>query len=191
MATVSLLTGPASEPVSLADMKTHLRIDGEDQDAEITALIRAARFEVETFTGLRLISQTVQMTADAFGPGPMQLPVWPIISVDEVAYTDSAGEEQTLDAALWTLVRSRRPHLLAPAYGCTWPSTRSDYDAVRITITCGYGADAADVPDDIVRALMMIASERDAARGDHVVGSIVSPIPNGARAALFPHVFIC
>ena len=42
-----LVTGPETEPVSKEEAKAHLRVDGTDDDAYITALIVTARRHVE------------------------------------------------------------------------------------------------------------------------------------------------
>ena len=48
---VTTLTPPASEPVSLAEAKTLLRIDAADEDTLLASLIVTARHTVETRTG--------------------------------------------------------------------------------------------------------------------------------------------
>ena len=45
--TPTLLEGPASEPVSLADVKAHLRLTSSDEDGLLGKLIVAARLTVE------------------------------------------------------------------------------------------------------------------------------------------------
>ncbi len=42
-----LLTGPSLEPVTLAEMKLWLKIDGSEDDNVINALIVSARLSVE------------------------------------------------------------------------------------------------------------------------------------------------
>ena len=60
-----LLEGPAVEPVLLAEAKAHLRIDGDDEDDLIGALIAAARVAVETEIRRVLIAQSWRAILEA------------------------------------------------------------------------------------------------------------------------------
>ena len=59
-----LLTGPASEPVSLDDAKAFLASIPRDEDALVTSLITAARLHVESITGRALIAQSWRVVLD-------------------------------------------------------------------------------------------------------------------------------
>jgi uncharacterized phiE125 gp8 family phage protein len=63
-------TPPASEPVTLIEMKTHLRVESfmTDDDDYITALITAAREYAEIFCRRAFVSQQVALVLDRF-PG--------------------------------------------------------------------------------------------------------------------------
>jgi hypothetical protein len=65
---LTLQTPPATEPVSVGDLKNFLRVDTDDstQDQLITAFIIAARQYVEQYTGLALCTQTWLLTLDNF-----------------------------------------------------------------------------------------------------------------------------
>ena len=56
--TLTLITGPATEPVDRVDAKLHLRISGIEEDILIDGLIAAARLSIEAHAGVALISQT-------------------------------------------------------------------------------------------------------------------------------------
>jgi len=59
-------TPPLIEPVSLADMKLHLRVDIDDDDSLIQALISAARERAEDFTGRCFIPRGLTFGLDRF-----------------------------------------------------------------------------------------------------------------------------
>lgn len=65
---LTVKTGPASEPVTLAEAKDQLYITDTTHDAYITSLIQAAREQVENFTSRALLPQTFTMYLDRF-PG--------------------------------------------------------------------------------------------------------------------------
>jgi uncharacterized phiE125 gp8 family phage protein len=62
--TLVQLTSPAIEPVSLDDFKAHARIDSEDEDTLLAAMLLAARAHTETLSGKLFITQTWRMLAD-------------------------------------------------------------------------------------------------------------------------------
>ena len=66
--TLALISPPAVEPVTLADMKAHLRVTHDSEDAMIASLIKAAREELEQAAGLALISQGWRLYLDCW-PG--------------------------------------------------------------------------------------------------------------------------
>jgi hypothetical protein len=63
---LTLVTPPASEPVSLTDAKLQCRVTISDDDTLITRLIVAARRYCETFLRRQLVTATWQMTLDTF-----------------------------------------------------------------------------------------------------------------------------
>lgn len=63
-----LVTGPTSEPLSLADARDRLNMGTEISDTTVTALITAARQKLEKQYGLALINQTWNLVLDRF-PG--------------------------------------------------------------------------------------------------------------------------
>lgn len=66
---MQLITPPAGEPVSLQEAKAHLRVDFDDDDGLIQALIAAARQAAETITNRQLMSARWKLVMDSF-PGP-------------------------------------------------------------------------------------------------------------------------
>lgn len=143
-----LTTGPASEPITLAEAKAHCRVDSSDDDALITALIVAMRQRAEALTGRALITQQWQLTGEAFPVGALGLPRPPLVSVETIKYLDANGTLQTLSTGAYDVVLSELLGTVAPKWGTTWPTIRSQIGAVQINFTAGYGA-AAAVPQAI------------------------------------------
>lgn len=141
------INAPSVEPVTLAEAKAHLCVIHADDDALIEAYIAAAREDAEHRLGRLLVTQTWELALGAF-PSVIVMPV-PVASVTSIKYIDTAGVEQTLDAATYQVDTAALPGVIAPAYGAAWPSTRDQYNAVKVRYTAGYGADGAAVPASI------------------------------------------
>jgi len=171
-----------------AALRQHLRLEDDetDQDALIDAYCLAAVGHVENYTRRRLVTQTVRLTLDCFGWGGIWLPIDPVQSVDQVAYTDGAGVEQVMASSAYRLIASGLPTKLHPAYGASWPVPRPDKGAVRIDLVVGYGA-ASAVPAEIVQAARMLVGLWFVP-GREVVGpSSQSEMPYAVQSLLAPH----
>ena len=100
-----LLTGPAVEPLTLAEAKEYLRVDTGDDDDVITALIAGARVHVEAQTRRALITQSWRLVRDGWPPDG-RLPVLPapLRSVDAARYYDEDERDasRSTPAASWS-----------------------------------------------------------------------------------------
>ena len=143
--TLKLITAPATEPVTLAEAKVHLRC-GDDEDALLGVLIQAAREHAEHQLGRALITQTWERVIDDFPAAEIELGMPPVASITQITYIDEAGDEQTLSNTLYTLDADTPPGWALPAEDADWPDTLDTANAVRVRYTAGYGAAATDVP---------------------------------------------
>lgn len=174
-----LVTAPATEPVSLAEAKAHLRVDGTVEDTHIAALIADAREWAERYTRRGLVTQTWRAWAQTFPADgcAMELLKAPVVSISSIKYVDTAGTLTTLDAAEYVLsARSQdKPARVLPAYGKAWPAAREQPDAVQVEFVCGYGA-AAAVPATFKQAMLLHIGWRYEHREPGTFGAV----PGGA-----------
>lgn len=152
---LKLITPPAAEPLTVADMAAHLRCDLTDQALYIEALIKAAREAAENETARALITQTWDLTLDAFpvvsNRNPragISLPLPPLVSITSITYIDTAGITQTCVPSTYLCESSTDSAIIVPSYGQSWPATRNQLGAVTVRFACGYG-NAAAVPEAI------------------------------------------
>lgn len=193
---------PAATPISVAELKTHLRLDGltsVDQDAMFGLYIQGVVRMVERRYGIALVTQTwtavldygfdgCHFTAD-WGGRPyraydeIQLPAAPLQSVDSITYVDNNGTVQTLGVETYQLDTLSRPGRVLKAYGAVWPAVRPQRQAVTIQYKAGFGTPAA-VPADIKHALKLICGAWQANAEEVITGMIIGTLPWGAEALL-------
>lgn len=155
---LTIVTPPAEEPVSLTEAKNHLRIDLTDDDSLISALIVAAREHAEAITRRAFITQTLKLSLDAFpaNNGPIYVPMPPLQSVNSLKYFDTDGVEQTLTEGADFLVDAEsEPGRITPAPDTGWPATQSRPNAVSVEFVAGFG-DASKVPQGIKQAILLM-----------------------------------
>ena len=146
---LSLLSPAAAEPVTLDEVKLHLRVTGTAEDAFISGIVAAAVRAVEARGGLALMTQAWRLTLDAPPDETLVLPIAPVASVDRV--TVSAA---TVDASAYE-VASGSPGRLRVA--APWPAPANAIGDVSIEFTVGY-ANVDDVPAPLKQAVMMLAA---------------------------------
>lgn len=154
-------TPPAVEPISLADMKLHLRVDADDDDSLISALISAAREYAEVFTRRQIITATWMWTFDKFAD-ELIVPRAPLQSVTSVKYIDTAGVQQTLSADVYDVHSADTPGRVTLAYAQSWPDARAQTNAIEIVFVAGYGDAAGSprrIPDSLIAALKLLAGD--------------------------------
>ena len=135
---------PGSEPLSLAEAKLFLRVDGSSEDSLITDMIAAVREAAEEYLRKSLITQSWAVTYDDYAPACTPLPKGPVQSVESVKSLTRAGTETTVDSDIYHLNAARdRLHFDSIVMG----------HEVEIVYEAGYG-DANDVPGAIRQGML-------------------------------------
>jgi len=148
--TWTLKTAPPEEPVSLSEIKDHLRIEHSDHDTMLKSLIQASREYVEQVTSRAIVEQT---RVAYFQDWPIQffeLTGSPLQSVTEVRYTNTDDTTKTFSSDNYAVVTATEPGRVVLAYSQTWPSDVLLHKSYPIEIECvaGYKADETQSPTD-------------------------------------------
>jgi len=127
--------------ITLGEAKDYLRVSHSYEDAKIMQMIPRARRWVEDHTGLALVRrQFVERLRPSVG-GVLRVTYGPLVSVDSVAYLDSAGS-----TAAFTPIAYPPSNMLIG----TWPTIKQN-EAFTVTYTAG---DEVQNADDRLRGAM-------------------------------------
>lgn len=137
---IKVITPPATEPVTLAEAKLHLRVDTSDEDALITRAIKSAREECEHYLQRSIPQQTLGLYLDAFPSGDLRLAWGPAQSITSVQYIDAAGTPTTLPGSVYMFDDTQIEPVLRLTWASEWPTTRAQPNAVIVTYVAGYAA---------------------------------------------------
>ena len=186
-----IITEPATEPITLAEAKEHLRVDFSDEDDYITALITTARKYCEDYTNRVFITQTWRQNNDSFGRY-IKLKVNPVISLTSLKYYDTTETQQTITDNSDNFQKDFNSDVASLHEGLVnaFPSVGDTINPIEIITVCGYGA-AEDVPMNIKHAMkIMISHLYENREGVNVVvGGLAMQIelPNAVKHLLSPY----
>ncbi len=178
---LTLLSPPAEEPVTLAELKAHVRLSGDDEDANLAGALVAAVRAIEARGGLAMMPQQWRMSLDAPPEETLFLPRSPVAAIDAVTVIDAGGAPQPVSPSLYDAVYGAGGRI-RPAG--PWPAPGPAVGGVRIDFTAGYeNADA--VPAPLKQAVKMLAAyflETREAAGE----TRIYALPQGIDALIAP-----
>jgi len=156
--TLELLDAPATTPITLAEVKDQLRVEGSDDDTLLTRLIdvAVAYTDVKGALGQAMIAQKWGQWVESTPPQTVSLILGPVTGVTAVKYYDIDGTLQTDTLSNYQVTGTEFATIIGPKSGFSWPVTQDRSDAIRIEYEIGYGETAADVPQTIRHALMLL-----------------------------------
>jgi uncharacterized phiE125 gp8 family phage protein len=153
------VTAPAVSPISLAEAKAQMRVEGSDDDAIIQRLIDAAVafVDVQGVLGRAMITQTWGQWLSP-NPSTVSLMLGPVQSVSAIKYYDLNGTLQTATLADFNVFGTPNRITITPKTSKAWPITQTRDDAIKIEYVVGYGSTSASVPQTVRHALLMLVA---------------------------------
>jgi hypothetical protein len=188
------------DAIVMQDLKAWIQRPLEDDfwNAEATALILAAQRAIERRCEVALGTSVWMGVAPIF---PARISKRPFIGVTKLEYVNpKTGEIVEIPAANYVAAPDlQRDGQMLAAVDYEWPKLAVRPDAVRVTVSAGYGN---ALPQDLVHALLMTVAALDSNRGDsgggsrldntvwgQTVGATGGIIPKGAMALLAPYLY--
>jgi uncharacterized phiE125 gp8 family phage protein len=182
-----LLAGPAVEPITLAEAKQFIRVEHDDDDDIIAALIAGSRIHVETQTRRALITQSWRLTRDVWpelGCVPV-LPV-PLRTLDAARVYKFDGSTLAIEVAAFAVDKTAAPARLAFTRGAL-PAPERTVGGIEIDVTCGYGDALENVPEPLRQAIRLLVAHWYENRGLVAIGHEVAVLPQTAAALIAPY----
>jgi uncharacterized phiE125 gp8 family phage protein len=151
-----LLIAPEAEPLSLAEARNFLRVDINDDDDLISALVSSARIHVEAETRRALITQTWRLVRDAW-PDEGRMPVLPapLRAVSAARVYDAQNATHTVDPQSF-VVDTAGAALTFASWALMTPGR--PFAGIEIDVECGYGDTASDVPEPLRQAIRLLVA---------------------------------
>jgi uncharacterized phiE125 gp8 family phage protein len=149
-----------TQPIGLAEVKAHLRLDHSEEDEYLNRLIQAATEHVEQSLGRSLLKQTweviwqknksSQVTLTSFGTSCIEIPLPypPILQIAEVNELMPGDQKKIIRRYMLDTQRDI-PHLVLA----------DTVEAVQIVYTAGYGEWPTTVPWPIRQAILHLVTD--------------------------------
>ena len=180
------ISNPTQFPVTLAEIKRHLRVTTDDDDSLLTDYIASAtEYCEDQVPGARsFMSQTWDWKIHFFPGDSFEVPRPPLQSLTHIKYfaTNSSTGTTTLSSTNYLVhIPTNMPGQieLHPEVG-SWPSVADRADAVQVRLISGWTI----APNQVKQAVKLLVGHWYSNREDILVGTISSNIPHGVTALL-------
>jgi uncharacterized phiE125 gp8 family phage protein len=154
------VSAPVSEPLTLAEVKLYLRVDGSSEDSLLTDLIVSARMIAEHWLKRSLISQSWKLAFDEYIADCVSLSMGPVNSISSVAIVNRDGSTQTVSSSVY--------YLNAAKNMLSFDSSLIGF-RIEVTYSTGYG-DATTVPKPIKHGMLSHIAAMYENRGEYECG---------------------
>ena len=204
MAGIVVTTEPAQEPVTLQEVKEHLRVEDGIDERFLRPLIETARRFAESHLGRRLVTTTLTQTYDV--AKDFDEPLWegtkigadiqfykpyltlgegPVQSVVHVKTYDDADNATVFATSKYYVDNAREPARILLRKGETWEPNLRVANGIEVQYVVGYSSIYA-IPEPIRMGILQHIAHLYEHRGDMYEAK--SPYPPMLRTLYAPYV---
>ncbi len=182
-----MTSGPALEPVTVAEAKAHLRIDGAAEDILVGSLILTSRLHIEAALGLALVTQGWTLRLDRWPLAPsVEIPMRPLQAISAARVFPASGAAAVISPDDYLVDTASAPPRLVRK-GSAWPLPGKAAAGIEIDFTAGYGPAVSDTPAPIRQAILLLTAHWYEHRDPIEIGSAETALPAALSELLLPY----
>ena len=183
MRAYKVVTPATSNPLTLTEAKTHLKVDTTADDTFITNLIKSATSSAQEYTNRFFIATTIQQYGDKW-EDISNLFKSPVASVTHVKYVDPDGTLQTLSTDVYFVDDVNKPARIGLKPNQSFPEIIDRLNAIYVEYVVGIAAGPDEVDEGIRQALLLTIGNWYQNRQAVVTGTIATELPMNAKFLL-------
>lgn len=183
MRAFKVVTPATSNPITLSEAKTHLKVDTTADDTFITNLIKSATSSAQEYTNRFFIATTIQQVGDKW-EDISNLLKSPVASVTNIKYVDTSGSLQTLNTDVYFVDDVNKPARIGLKPNQSFPEIIDRLNAVQVNYVVGIAAGPDEVDEGIRQALLLTIGNWYQNRQAVVTGTIATELPMNAKFLL-------
>jgi len=183
MRAFKVVTPATSNPLTLTEAKTHLKVDTTADDTFITNLIRSATSSAQEYTNRFFIQTTIQQYGDKWDD-ISNLFKSPVASVTHIKYVDTSGSLQTLSTDVYFVDDVNKPARIGLKPNQSFPDIIDRLNAIYVEYVVGIAAGSDEVDEGIRQALLLTIGNWYQNRQAVVTGTIATELPMNAKFLL-------
>lgn len=146
---------------SIAEVRKHLRVVSDREDAEIAGFLAAATQYLDGpngILGICLATRTMRYEMPGLCADETRMPLGPNVQIETFEYSDPTGAAQTIPSTAFYVGKDTHGQFVRFKSSFQIPEVEAERpDAVRITYTAGFGP-PSDVPQPLRSAVLILTS---------------------------------
>ena len=181
---IATITQPDVRPITLEQIKQHLRLDTSDEDGLLLSYCDAATEFIEGHISKFLIKRDVRQFVDKLPESKeVLLEAEPVSEITLVRGYDANGDPHDFSSSEYRFVQYESPPRLY--FDGLNPHVQTA-NGIEIDMVAGFGESGTDVPQNITRALFVLIAHWYEHRGTRSAGEAYATIPDGFDKLLAP-----